>query len=46
MDLTVPTKDLCAAITAAADAVPRKTNVLPALTMVRIDAREDGGVTI
>jgi len=46
MDLTVPTKDLRPAIIAAADAVPRKTNVLPALTMVRIDAREDGVITI
>jgi DNA polymerase III subunit beta len=45
MDFTLSTKEHRAAVDAAADALPRRTGILPALTLVRIDARADGRIT-
>jgi DNA polymerase-3 subunit beta len=45
MDFTLPTKTHRAAVEAAADALPRRTGILPALTFVRVDAHADGRIT-
>lgn len=45
MDFTLSTKEHRAAVDAAADALPRRTGILPALTLVRIDAHADGRIT-
>jgi DNA polymerase-3 subunit beta len=45
MDYRIDTKTHRAAIDTAADALPRRDGILPALTLVQIEAREDGTVT-
>ena len=45
MDFTIPSKTLRAAVDAAADPLPRRTGVLPALTYLRVDAHADGRTT-
>lgn len=45
MDCTLPTKEHRAAVEAAAEALPRRTGILPALTFVRVDAHADGRIT-
>jgi len=45
MDFTLSTKEHRAAVDAAADALPRRTGILPALTLVRIDAHAGGRIT-
>lgn len=44
MDVTIPTNDYHTAVEAAADAL-RKPAVLPALTLVRVEAHPDGKIT-
>jgi DNA polymerase-3 subunit beta len=45
MDFTIDTREHRAAIDTAADALPRREGILPALTLVQIEARDDGVVT-
>lgn len=45
MDFTISTKEHRAAAEAAADALPRRSGILPALTLVRIEAHRDGRIT-
>ncbi len=45
MDVTLSTKEHRAAAEAAADALTRRTGILPALTYVRVDAYADGRIT-
>lgn len=45
MDFTIPTKELRAAVEAASEALPRRSGVLPSLTLVRMEAHDDGHVT-
>jgi DNA polymerase-3 subunit beta len=45
MDFTLSTKEHRAAVEAAAGALPRRTGILPALTLVRVDAHADGRIT-
>jgi DNA polymerase-3 subunit beta len=45
MDVTFPNKAYRAAVEAAADALPRRFGVIPALTLMRIEAHPDGRVT-
>lgn len=45
MDITIPTKEHRAAIEAAADALRKSPGILPALTLVRIEAHTDGLIT-
>lgn len=45
MDFTLPTKDHRAAVEAAAGALPRRSGILPALTLVHIECAADGRIT-
>lgn len=45
MDFTISTREHRAAVEAASEALPRRSGVLPALTLVRIEANGDGLVT-
>ena len=45
MDFTISTREHRAAVEAAADALPKRTGILPALTLVRVDAHADGRIT-
>jgi DNA polymerase-3 subunit beta len=45
MDFTIPTKEHRAAVDAATDALPRRSGVLPSLTLVHIEAHADGRIT-
>jgi DNA polymerase-3 subunit beta len=45
MDFTISTKEHRAAVEAASDPIPRRSGILPALTLVRIEAHGDGRIT-
>lgn len=45
MDFTIGTTEHRAAVEAAADALPRRSGILPALALIRIDAYADGRIT-
>lgn len=45
MDFTIPTKEHLAAVEAASGALPKRSGILPALTLVHIEAEEGGRIT-
>jgi DNA polymerase-3 subunit beta len=45
MDFVISTKEHRAAVDAASDALPRRSGILPALTLIRIEAHDDGRIS-